>query len=402
MADTISDKLVRLNEVKQQIKQSIIDKGVQVVDTDPFSAYPDKIGQISGGGGDATFLGLGFDQWVGALDENGTLKKAPNTIKFNAAGIRDVESFVFAYRLTNTDVQSVNFPDLTTISGSVACYKMFGGCKEVTSVGLNNLRTVDGSNACYEMFYGCSKLTSAMLENLTTISGGYGCYYMFGNCDNLISARLKNLTTISGEYGCGWLFYSCPNLVDAGLGNLTTISGRYACQRMFDGCKQLMSAGLENLTTISGQWACQYMFNGCTGLTKEYFPMLTVFGYNNVFGTTSTNYIFTRCINITELHFRADTQSVIEGLTGYSAKFGAINATIYFDLIGTITVSGVAYARDEKQSIRVDGVKTFVGWKDADGNVVYTSYAGNAEPAVGTVVYSDAGTTQVGTVEGVA
>ena len=57
MTDTISDKLVRINEVKQQIKQSIIDKGVAVADTDPFSAYAGKIGQISGGGSTPT------DEW---------------------------------------------------------------------------------------------------------------------------------------------------------------------------------------------------------------------------------------------------------------------------------------------------------------------------------------------------
>jgi hypothetical protein len=109
--------------------------------------------------------------------------------------------------------------------------------------------------------------------------------------------------------------------------------------------------------------------------------------------------MFAGCKNLTELHFRADMQSVVENLSAYPYKFGASNCTIYFDLIGTITVNGVAYARDEKQSIRVDRVRTFVAWKDTSDNVVYTSYENNAEPAVGTAVYSDAGTTQVGTVE---
>ena len=48
---TIAEQLTSLANTKAAIKQSIIDKGVQVADTDPFSAYAGKIGQISGGGG---------------------------------------------------------------------------------------------------------------------------------------------------------------------------------------------------------------------------------------------------------------------------------------------------------------------------------------------------------------
>ena len=46
---TIAEQLTSLANTKAAIKQSIINKGVQVADTDPFSAYPAKIGQISGG-----------------------------------------------------------------------------------------------------------------------------------------------------------------------------------------------------------------------------------------------------------------------------------------------------------------------------------------------------------------
>ena len=47
---TIAEQLTSLANTKAAIKQSIINKGVQVTDTDPFSAYAGKIGQISGGG----------------------------------------------------------------------------------------------------------------------------------------------------------------------------------------------------------------------------------------------------------------------------------------------------------------------------------------------------------------
>ena len=47
---TIAEQLTSLANTKTAIKEAIISKGVSVADTDPFSAYPAKIGQISGGG----------------------------------------------------------------------------------------------------------------------------------------------------------------------------------------------------------------------------------------------------------------------------------------------------------------------------------------------------------------
>ena len=47
---TIAEQLTSLANTKTAIKDAIVAKGVAVADTDPFSAYAGKIGQISGGG----------------------------------------------------------------------------------------------------------------------------------------------------------------------------------------------------------------------------------------------------------------------------------------------------------------------------------------------------------------
>ena len=47
---SISDKFNEVDTVKSQIKQAIIDKGVEVASTDGFATYPAKIASISGGG----------------------------------------------------------------------------------------------------------------------------------------------------------------------------------------------------------------------------------------------------------------------------------------------------------------------------------------------------------------
>ena len=53
---------------------------------------------------------------------------------------------------------------------------------------------------------------------------------------------------------------------------------------------------------------------------------------SDAFGNTSPTYIFSGCTSLTEIHFRADMQATIEAMTGYANKWGASNATIYFDL----------------------------------------------------------------------
>ena len=317
---TIAEQLTSLANTKAAIKQSIIDKGVQVADTDPFSAYPAKIGQISGGGGATTKYGVSIDNLLGNVDENGVLLFPTEQFVLDGSGIKD-----FGYRTM---------------------------------------------------------------------------YYKFYYNDALISASFPDLETISQNYTCYYAFSNCSNLTNTGLQNLKTISGGGTCTHMYENCMSLTSTGLDNLESITGKAACQAMFYSCAGLVRVDFPKLTVVSKTDAMGKDTVTGMFRNCTNLAEMHFRADAQTLIESLAGYATKFGATNCTIYFDLIGTITVNGVAYSRNEPNSIRVDGNKTFVAWKDAGNNIVYTN--ATSEPAVDTPVYSDAGTTQVGTVSEVA
>lgn len=54
---TIAEKFSYLLETKNEIKQSIIDKGVSVSDSDTFRSYADKISAIQSGGGGSVQLG---------------------------------------------------------------------------------------------------------------------------------------------------------------------------------------------------------------------------------------------------------------------------------------------------------------------------------------------------------
>ena len=397
---TIAEQLTSLANTKTAIKQSIIDKGVQVADTDPFSAYPAKIGQISGGGAPATKYGVSIDNLLGDVDADGKLSVPYDDFVFNGAGIKSLGDCALAHRFTTEDatkclpVTKILLPDLLQASTASLAY-VANSARFLTEVDLGLITDISHSSELSNAFGSAFSLATVRAPNVTTISGAFACQNAFGYT-SLTSNAFPNLTTISGNSACKYMYRGCT-FNALGLDNLTTISGDSACQYMFNNVT-IDIAEFPKLTTITGSQACRYWFQ-ISKVQKVYFPALTTVD-TNVFGSTAGNGAFAGCSQLTEIHFRADAQATIEAMSGYAAKWGAANATIYFDLIGTITVNGVAYSRNEPNSIRVDGTKTFVAWKDASDNIVYTN--ATAEPAVDTPVYSDQGTTQVGTVSEVA
>ena len=147
-----------------------------------------------------------------------------------------------------------------------------------------------------------------------------------------LNQRLRNfsmpdLITLTEKNSMKKACYECDSLLSIDLSNLTTISGSGACDSMFYNCSNVESVNLSNLTTIPGISACNNMFYGCSKLPSIFFPKLQEISKAN-----ALNNMFKNCTALTEIHFRADMQATVEALTGYSSKFGASNATIYFDL----------------------------------------------------------------------
>lgn len=98
-----------------------------------------------------------------------------------------------------------------------------------------------------------------------------------------------------------------------------------------------MCYGAANLTTVKapkvkelGTNAFYRGFAG-TGIVSISFPALETVA-SSAFGTGSTSYAFRNCTALLEIHFPAAMQATIEAMSGYSAKWGATNATVYFDL----------------------------------------------------------------------
>ena len=375
---TIAEQLTSLANTKAAIKQSIINKGVVVADTDPFSAYPAKIGQISGGSAPATKYGVSIDNLLGNVDANGVYQLSDTPFTFDATSIK---------KLPNMS------PDL--FMGKFFHSNLTG------TVDLSNYMhgTVDSANAQFFTqafsYTGVQKLITPRERD-----GVYGMqfYQSFQHCTALKEIVFSNPIITSNVFGFTEAFQYC-DFSNASINfDIITSIGPNGFYGAFKRCKLPAEIRFTNLTEITHTYAFREAFSQTTGCKRYFFPSLTSVT-SDAFGNGS-RLTWYNATDVEEIHFRADMQATIEAVTEYSSKFGATNCAIYFDLIGTITVNGVAYSRNEPNSIRVNGNNTFVAWKDASNNIVYTN--ATAEPAVNTPVYSDAGTTQVGTVSGVA
>jgi hypothetical protein len=198
--------------------------------------------------------------------------------------------------IPNTTTTHMDFTGVTDVS-EYALYRAYSGNTAISgAVDMSDLTTISGSNACYGMFYDCTGLTSVDLSALTTISGGSACFSMFYICRGLTSADLSALTTISGGSGCNSMFYGCTGLTSADLSALTTISGSLACGSMFGGCTSLATVYIGGTTAIDfGTRTNQFqnMFSGCTQNIDVYAPAANqakieaLSGYPN-FGGTGT------------------------------------------------------------------------------------------------------------------
>lgn len=253
--------------------------------------------------------GLTIDNFIGDIDSNGNLTAFTGNIIFDGRGIKNVGDYGLYYKFyQNRNISSIDLSDLEEITGYCALDNLANGASNLNEVNLRNLKKISGDYAC---------------RNICNISGMTG---------KLINSPFDKLQTINGsQTAYGSISYQ-NNLINTGLSNLVSISGYYVCGYMYQNCMSITDIELDNLTTISGSNACQNMFGRCTSLTRADFPSLVSIDNINAFGTASSNCIFANCTNLTEIHFRADAQTLIESLTGYQYLFGATNATIYFDL----------------------------------------------------------------------
>ena len=311
-------------------------------------------------------FGVSIDNLLGNVDENGNYT-APT------------ESFVL-------DLTGVKFiPKVASLPSGTGFYHTLDSNMQCVGVIGNDLVGSDQRGALAGICSTNTKLRAFEFNSLETITA----QEMFQSCNTYGYSglvphfrKLKRIESNSKTFESA--FNSAKIEPDETFPLLEYVSGstQFGYFRSFSNGDEIIFSKIKTIVGDTSKY--DGTFGSLYYSTIWKFPSATEF----------TNYIWNISASYPgELHFAAANQAAIEACEGYSYKWGFAGATIYFDLMLSITVNGVVYSREYT-------IGGYTSWKDASDNIVYTD--ATAEPAVGTPVYSDQGTTQVGTVSEVA
>ena len=212
---TTADKLNKILETKEAIKQAIRDKGVYIGDYDAFAEYPDAIRRIETSSSEG-----GSDEFFNLRTMDGT-------------NFRYLFCF---YGGSELDLSGWDTSNVTNM------YNMFYGCDNLTSLDVSNFDTSNVTDmSC--MFYSCGSLTSLDVSGfdtskVTTMNG------MFGSCSNLTYLDLSNFNT-SNVTDMSYMFSWCTNLEKLDIRNFDMNNIEYS-NCMFESCRMLHKLRLDN------------------------------------------------------------------------------------------------------------------------------------------------------------
>lgn len=241
---TIANKLNKLLNTKQAIKQAIIDKGVDVSDNTVFADYPGKIESIVTEGADPY-----YEELWNKITNNNT----------------DYQYLFHYYTGTELDANKLDTSNVTDMS------YMFNNCNKLTSLDISNFDTNKVTDMSY-MFWNCGGLTSLDVSNFNT-DNVTEMQYMFCYCEKIKELDVSNWDT-SKTTNIASMFNSCYQLTSIkGINNfnvskVTNISG------VFSGCKALTSLDVSNWDVghITAYYYFNDTFNNCESLVDFYPP----------------------------------------------------------------------------------------------------------------------------------
>ena len=305
---TIKENLDRIKNAKSAIKNAIIQKGIEVTDTERIETYADKILQIKSGGGEEIpeFDPEGpltiycFDDWgdsyvkfdngyqestIQYSTDGSTWKTyTDETIKLTKGKYVQFKGVITQYAL-NTHFSTFIlkrglfnlYGNLTSLDNYISTFNdgykynhMFEKTNVYDCSKLNTgIKSQTGNSVFSFMFNGCKYLVK--VPELPATKLAKSCYeYMFQGCTSLttVPSNLLPATTLANN--CyDHMFYDCTSLttVPSNLLPATKLES-YCYSDMFRGCTSLTTVPYDLLPATTLGWNCyDHMFYNCTSLT---------------------------------------------------------------------------------------------------------------------------------------
>lgn len=218
---TTADKLNKLKETKQAIKTAIVNKGVEVTDTDTFASYASKIDSIQTGGTNLGFEDIGYAYTPTFITDGLNVGKQaydsfnPNATTWNEAFPNiDFKSLVFFPKITLQGVlkneagghsdnlslpkleECIIFPDIECNLVVYGKSDGFSNSYSLKSVHINgDFLNVNNSRG----FNNCSALEDLVITGKIKSFGGDNEYFLAG-------CRSINIIDYDFDYGGSYIF----------------------------------------------------------------------------------------------------------------------------------------------------------------------------------------------------
>lgn len=331
---SIASEITRIKDNISNAYDAIEAKGGTVPTEANSANLADAVESVPG---EKIKYGMTIDNMMGNVDSSGAYSEPSMNFTPDFSSIKTVPTFSFYYKFYSSTATSIGVSGVLNFgltSGSTG--NAFGSCfrnrQGITAVNIPYMTSVSGSNFFSNTFSDCKGITSVNLALLESVTGSTSCGNMFSGCSNIDTVDIHSWTTITGTSAVAGMFKDCKKLTSVNLDNLTTVgstSTNYAMQDTFNGCN-LQEIELPALKTVAGTSAMVRCFANNVNMVEAFFS-----GLEEILPTTTQNQftnMFQNNTNMVAIHFPAAMQSRIEQLSGYSTKFGATNATIYFDL----------------------------------------------------------------------
>ena len=291
--NTITDKLNKLLETKEAIKTAIIRKNVAVADSDPFSVYASKIGEIEQGGGTGEssldWSELGYSEqpqsFTNAFDyakqiyDNWNMSDTINYFGDGNLVYFPLVDTVFVTSLDNSfgycsalqELPLLNTSNVNSMTGA------FMDCSSLKSIPLLDTSNVTNFNQAFAYCKNLQEIPELNTSNATQT------YAMFSDCTAL--ARIPLIDTSKVE-NMSNMFSNCYALET--IPELNT-SNAVSVESMFSMCSKIDNLPLLDFTNV-GNAANFLGYSWDTNMA-----ITTLAGFHNL----RINFDVSNCINLT-------------------------------------------------------------------------------------------------------